>query len=221
MELSVRDRKVLKVIVPILKQAKGKKRAVTNSQLRRECLPIPVSDQKIRKLVRHIRLHRKITLLISSSKGYFRTRNQREIKRYLASLKDRCKSIWDLHKALDAHLNNKNVVIEDTLQNLSQEELDALSVVVDVLKSAIGKANIITNKRIRTMYCPQITDNRRLRAIIRCIRFEGYIKYVLSNSNGYWLSRSRKEVRQFMASLKSQCNAIWDVYKVIDEQRLK
>lgn len=99
--------RVMKVIVPILKDAIGEARAVSNSklsQILRTQHGVRVDGPRIRKIISYIRIKGIIPHLLSSSSGYFVSHDEQQIRRYITSLEQREAAIAAVRKAIAGQL---------------------------------------------------------------------------------------------------------------------
>lgn len=73
----------------------GREKAVTNKEIIAKLKPkgFKISDARVRKLINHIRNHNLVPGLIATSEGYYVSRDQSEVNRYIESLAGREKAI--------------------------------------------------------------------------------------------------------------------------------
>lgn len=67
---------------------------------------IKLSGARVRKIINHIRINDLVSLLCSTSKGYYVANNQEEIKSYLKGLKTRIDAQKHVYKSLENQYNN-------------------------------------------------------------------------------------------------------------------
>ena len=79
--------------------AVDKEQVVSNWKLVKDC-PFKINQPRIRKIIHALRVSGKITFLLASSKGYYRSNKRNEITDYIASLRERAKSINQVADAL-------------------------------------------------------------------------------------------------------------------------
>jgi hypothetical protein len=93
-----------------LQKRVGKSNAITNAEMCRKLKPNykNINGARIRKIINHIRLYDKVSCLVSSSKGYYVTKNVDDINRYIDSLEKRAKAIFSVAHALTTQKNNLN-----------------------------------------------------------------------------------------------------------------
>lgn len=96
--LDDREKEAAREIYRQLEGCYGKARAMTNKQLRKSLVSYRggaymMSEARIRKIINFLRREAHLPNLIASAKGYYRTNDQEEFKRYLSGLKERGMSI--------------------------------------------------------------------------------------------------------------------------------
>ena len=102
---------LMPLIVVGLSKRKGVNNAITNAGICRALKSrgyTKVNSARIRKIINHIRLYDKVSCLVSSSKGYYVTKNVDDINRYIDSLEKRAKAIFSVAHALTTQRNNLN-----------------------------------------------------------------------------------------------------------------
>lgn len=94
------------VIVKGLSQMVGKEHCFNSKQcidkLRR--LEYDINEASFRGCIRYIRIHNLVPGLIGTPKGYYKAANRKEVEAYLASLKERKKSIEEIIKSIECDL---------------------------------------------------------------------------------------------------------------------
>lgn len=101
---------------------------------------------------------------------------------------------------------------------LSDKELEAVPVLVSVLKQAYGKENAIYNQRLCSLV-PGLTS-ARLRKIINHIRQNGLVQCLIASSRGYYVAETEQEIKDYEESLLGREMAIREVRKSIEDQRM-
>ena len=108
---------LMPVIIKGLQKRIGKSNAITNAEMCRKLnnhfyLNSPtykkITGARIRKIINHIRLYDKVSCLVSSSKGYYVSKDLDELNIYIESLSKRAKAIFSVAHALTTQRNNLN-----------------------------------------------------------------------------------------------------------------
>lgn len=86
---------ILPKVIELVRWRNGKKNAVCNRQLVNilNALGHNVTEPRIRKIINQIRLKGLVNNLLASSKGYYVSNDPDEIKKYVASLRERALAI--------------------------------------------------------------------------------------------------------------------------------
>lgn len=110
---------------------------------------------------------------------------------------------------------------DNETQLLTEYELkNVLPVILDGLKTKIGKANAVTNKfiisRLRGSYK---VDAARIRKVINYIRTNDLLPGLIATSEGYFLATTEGELLEYEESLKGREEAIKAVRLSIARQR--
>lgn len=110
---------------------------------------------------------------------------------------------------------------DNETQPLTEYELkQVLPVILEGLKTKIGKANAVTNKfiisRLRGTYK---VDAARIRKIINYIRTNDLLPGLIATSEGYFLATTESELLEYEDSLKGREEAIKAVRLSIARQR--
>lgn len=110
---------------------------------------------------------------------------------------------------------------DNETQPLTEYELkQVLPVILEGLKTKIGKANAVTNKfiisRLRGTYK---VDAARIRKIINYIRTNDLLPGLIATSEGYFLATTEGELLEYEESLKGREEAIKAVRLSIARQR--
>lgn len=95
------EMRVVRFVVPKLKRQIGKKNVVKSVEIRRQLLNegYDVSSIRLRKIIHHIRVNKLVENLVSTSQGYYRAKNQKEVDKYVESLQQRINSIEKVKKS--------------------------------------------------------------------------------------------------------------------------
>lgn len=129
-ELTDEEKKILEVLVVGLKEYRGRKRAISNSQIctkLNDWFPINtwgisktyvLTPVRVRMMVHIIRHSNLLPLLLSSSNGYYIAATKSEVMSTLNSLKQRIGSIQEIHDALEKqYMANKDSLINDEVED--------------------------------------------------------------------------------------------------------
>jgi len=84
------------------------KNPITNKTIRKRLkgFKIEIADSRIRKIINHLRITGKISLLLASSKGYYVSSDPSEIKEYIISLEERIGAISGVREAITSQFEN-------------------------------------------------------------------------------------------------------------------
>lgn len=106
---------------------------------------------------------------------------------------------------------------------LTDEEKRAIPLMVSCLKTKVGKAMTVTNKKITSgmvMYGYKLTEPR-VRKIINHIRLNDLVPCLIATSNGYYVADTEEEVKNYEESLKGRISAQQEVLKAIHRQGMQ
>ncbi|MCR5352508.1 MAG: hypothetical protein K6E35_08490 [Bacteroidales bacterium] len=105
---------------------------------------------------------------------------------------------------------------------LSEYERETLlPVIVKCLSRHIGKDNAITNEAMRealTLHGYKKVSSARIRKIINHIRVNGLIECLMATSYGYYITKDKDEMNDYIYSLKGRIEAIQAVMEAMIEQ---
>ena len=104
----------------------------------------------------------------------------------------------------------------ETAPLTEQEETVILPLVLQGLRTKIGKANAVTN---RTIVQRHTTSEPRIRKIINHIRMTDLLPGLIATSGGYFLATSEAELLDYEQSLIGREDAIKQVRLAIARQR--
>ncbi len=108
---------LMPVIIKGLQKRIGKNNAITNAEMCRKLnnhfyLNSPsykkITGARIRKIINHIRINDAISCLVSTSKGYYVSKDRKELNTYIESLNKRATAILAVARAIDRQRNNLN-----------------------------------------------------------------------------------------------------------------
>lgn len=109
-ELNDYEEKTLQpIIIRGLSTKLGKSSAITNKRIC-EILTekgYEITDTRLRKIIHNIRAKDLVPLLIATSKGYYVSNDEQEIRDYVQSLSERINSINFIKKSIQRQWNNK------------------------------------------------------------------------------------------------------------------
>ena len=110
---------------------------------------------------------------------------------------------------------------EDKTEDLSEtERLTVLPPIIETLTRCIGRDSAMTNKQIvKELECKGVaTTERRVRKSINYIRITGKITGLIATSAGYFVSKNRDEVNDYIDSLMGREDAIRQVRESFQHQ---
>ena len=93
----------------------GKKNAITNAEIRRRfmsVLGIKLSDARIRKIVNYIRNKHLVSVLLASSKGYWVSKDEKEINDWVTTMEKR---IGSMKSTLNSVMRQQMILTQQTL----------------------------------------------------------------------------------------------------------
>jgi len=109
-ELNEYEEKTLQpIIIRGLSTKLGKSSAITNKKI---CEVLTekgyeLTDTRLRKIIHNIRAKDLVPLLIATSKGYYVSNDEKEIRDYIQSLSERINSISFIKQSIQRQWNNK------------------------------------------------------------------------------------------------------------------
>jgi len=94
---------LLPLLIKGLSARLGSENAVTNKEMIDGLAKMnhKVTAARIRKIINYIRIKKLIVNLVSNSKGYYRTNDLEEVKKYRESLMQRASAIAEVAKSFD------------------------------------------------------------------------------------------------------------------------
>ncbi len=99
---------------------------------------------------------------------------------------------------------------EEYTIELNEEETKIAKKIAAKIELSVGKENAVTNDRIQ--YYFGMNDIKiggaRVRKMIQYIRQKGLVKDLCATSNGYFVAANRKELDDYITSLKQRRNSI-------------
>ena len=108
---------LLPVVIRCLKAKVGESQAITNLAMCRGLINsgYKSNSPRMRAIIHHIRVYDIIPLLVSTSKGYYVSKNENEVRDYIESLEQRIGSICIVKNALKRQLEGNNFNGQGTL----------------------------------------------------------------------------------------------------------
>lgn len=110
---------------------------------------------------------------------------------------------------------------EPETTKLTEYELKIVPIVVNILKSRLGRENAIINKhlvnRMNTLGFSSMTPER-VRKLINHIRIYDLLDCLVASSKGYYISNDEKEMSDYIDSLRGREEAIRAVRLALEAQ---
>ena len=110
---------------------------------------------------------------------------------------------------------------EPETTKLTEYELKLVPIVVNILKSRLGRENAITNNilvnRMSKLGFSSITPER-MRKLINHIRIYDLLNCLVASSKGYYISNDEKEISDYIDSLRGREEAIRAVRLALEAQ---
>ena len=97
------------------------------------------------------------------------------------------------------------------------ERVTLLPLMVRSLKRHVGKAQIITNAKMREGFANKGHDvgGARIRKLISHIRLNGLVECLMATGRGYYVTNSVKELEKYIQSLRKRVEAIQAVISAL------
>ena len=110
---------------------------------------------------------------------------------------------------------------EPETTKLTEYELKVVPIVVNILKSRLGRENAITNNnlvnRMSKLGFSSMTPER-MRKLINHIRLYDLLDCLVASSKGYYISNDEKEISDYIGSLRGREEAIRAVRLALEAQ---
>ncbi len=110
---------------------------------------------------------------------------------------------------------------EPETTKLTEYELKLVPIVVNILKSRLGRENAITNNnlvnRMSKLGFSSVTPER-MRKLINHIRIYDLLDCLVASSKGYYISNDEKEISEYIDSLRGREEAIRAVRLALEAQ---
>ncbi len=111
--------------------------------------------------------------------------------------------------------------LEPETTKLTEYELKLVPIVVNILKSRLGRENAITNNnlvnRMSKLGFSSVTPER-MRKLINHIRIYDLLDCLVASSKGYYISNDEKEISEYIDSLRGREEAIRAVRLALEAQ---
>ena len=118
------------------------------------------------------------------------------------------------------------LLFEPQTTKLTEYEMKLVPIMINILKSKLGKENAITNNhlvnKMNNLGFSSMTPER-VRKIINHIRIYDLLDCLVASSKGYYISNDEKEMSDYIYSLRGREDAIHEVRLALESQleRLK
>jgi hypothetical protein len=109
---------------------------------------------------------------------------------------------------------------ENETAPLSDYEQSLLPLFIQGFTTKIGKKNAITNKEIcsRMKSLGHDVNDTRIRKIINYIRNNNLVSVLLASSKGYWVSKDKKEIQDWIESMEGRISSMAVVKNAVKQQ---
>lgn len=119
---------------------------------------------------------------------------------------------------------SKDIDYSDYEKELPKEQFEALKIIVHGLGTKVGISKAVTNEQIcqglkKTNLNLLVSEVRKLTNLIQR---HGMVKWLISNSQGFYVAETEKEVRDFINALKRSESAMKEIrlnleFQVMDD----
>ena len=113
------------------------------------------------------------------------------------------------------------LLFEPETTKLTEYELKVVPIVVNILKSRLGRENAITNNNLVTRMSKlgfSSMTPERMRKLINHIRLYDLLDCLVASSKGYYISNDEKEISDYIGSLRGREEAIRAVRLALEAQ---
>lgn len=109
---------------------------------------------------------------------------------------------------------------EDETAPLSDYEQSLVPLFIQGFASKVGKKNAITNKEIckKMKSVGHDINDTRVRKIINYIRNNNLVSVLLASSKGYWVSKDKKEIKDWIDSMEGRISSMAVVKNAVKQQ---
>lgn len=109
---------------------------------------------------------------------------------------------------------------EDETAPLSYYEQSLIPLFIQGFASKIGKKNAITNKQIckKMKVLGHDVNDTRVRKIINYIRNNNLVSVLLASSKGYWVSKDKIEIQDWIESMEGRISSMAVVKNAVKQQ---
>jgi len=113
---------------------------------------------------------------------------------------------------------------EEITKELTETEIKkVIPLMINGLKTKIGKSKVITNKEMieGLKQFGVKTSSPRVRKLIQAIRLTGSVERLIATSKGYYISNDVNELETYIESLNQRANSILLLSKQLEFQKNK
>ena len=109
---------------------------------------------------------------------------------------------------------------EDETAPLSDYEQSLVPLFIQGFASKVGKKHAITNKEIckKMKSVGHDINDTRVRKIINYIRNNNLVSVLLASSKGYWVSKDKKEIKDWIDSMEGRISSMAVVKNAVKQQ---
>lgn len=109
---------------------------------------------------------------------------------------------------------------EDETAPLSDYEQSLVPLFIQGFTTKVGKKNAITNKQIckKMKALGHDVNDTRVRKIINYIRNNNLVSVLLASSKGYWVSKDKKEIQDWIESMEGRISSMAVVKNAVKQQ---
>ena len=109
---------------------------------------------------------------------------------------------------------------ENETAPLSDYEQSLVPLFIQGFSTKIGKSNAITNKQIckKMKNLGHDVSDTRIRKIINYIRNNNLVSVLLASSRGYWVSKDKKEIKDWIESMEGRISSMAVVKNAVKQQ---
>jgi len=103
---------------------------------------------------------------------------------------------------------------------LNEYEKTLLPLFIQGFSTKLGKNNAITNKEVclKMKYLGHDVNDTRIRKIVNHIRNNNLVSVLLASSKGYWVSKDKKEITDWIESMEGRISSMAVVKNAVKSQ---